>query len=222
VKTDDLVKRIDELLEMGQKALSTSHQSSTGRDYIDSGPIKGFRTASLSFINIVYGNEHPHFQEFSQNTKGYHPSDAKKGISILQAIRSEIEGGWMFSLKGLITAEVFADFIEMAEHLLETGYKDPAAVVCGSVLEEHLRQLCLKNAIPIDIEKDDRRKQIKADRLNSDLAKQEVYSKLDQKMVTAWLDLRNKAAHGIYDEYTNDQVKNMIIAVTEFMVRVTT
>jgi hypothetical protein len=31
-------------------------------------------------------------------------------------------------LKGLITAEVFADFIEMAEHLLETGYKDPAAV----------------------------------------------------------------------------------------------
>jgi hypothetical protein len=46
-----------------------------------------------------------------------------------------------------VAAEVFTDFIEMAEHLLEQGYKDPAAVVAGSVLEEHLRQLCHKNAI---------------------------------------------------------------------------
>ncbi len=184
------------------------------------GAIKGFRAASLSFIDRVYGSNHPHFKEFQENTKDYYPSDAENGIAILRAIRSEIDGGWLFTLKGLITAEVFADFIEMAEHLLETGYKDPAAVMCGSVLEEHLRQLCTRNAIAIEIEKDDKQIHKKADRLNSELAKNEVYSKLDQKMVTAWLDLRNKAAHGKYDEYTEDQVKNMLVAVTEFMARV--
>lgn len=187
---------------------------------LDSGAIKGFRAASLSFIDRVYGSNHPHFKEFQENTKDYYPSDAENGIAILRAIRSEIDGGWLFTLKGLITAEVFADFIEMAEHLLETGYKDPAAVMCGSVLEEHLRQLCTRNAIAIEIEKDDKQIHKKADRLNSELAKNEVYSKLDQKMVTAWLDLRNKAAHGKYDEYTEDQVKNMLVAVTEFMARV--
>ena len=41
----------------------------------------------------------------------------------------------------------------------------------------------------------------KTDRMNSELTKAEAYSKLDQKSVTAWLDLRNKAAHGKYDEY---------------------
>jgi len=220
MKTDDFLKRIDDLLEMGEKALATRHPTRSGASYIDSGPIKGFRTASLSFIKVVYGDDHPHYQEFSLNTNGFRPSDARMGISILQSIRSEIEGGWLFSLKGLITAELFANFIEMSEHLLETGYKDPAAVVCGSVLEEHLRQLCSVKNIPTEIEKDGKLRPIKADKLNSDLTKQGVYSKLDQKMVTAWLDLRNNAAHGQYDKYNQDQVKNMITAVTEFMSRV--
>ncbi len=219
MKSEDLVKRVDELIEMGSKALSTRH-SKYDIESLDSGAIKGFRAAVLSFIDRVYGSDHPHFKEFQENTDNYYPSDAEQGIAILHAIRSEIDGGWLFTLKGLITAEVFADFIEMAEHLLETGYKDPAAVMCGSVLEEHLRQLCKKNAIATEIEKDDKQIPKKADRLNSELAKNEVYSKLDQKMVTAWLDLRNKAAHGKYDEYTKDQVKNMLVAVTEFMARV--
>ena len=33
-----------------------------------------------------------------------------------------------------------------------------------------------------------------------------VYSGLDQKSVTRWLDLRNKASHGKHSEYTKEQV----------------
>ena len=108
----------------------------------------------------------------------------------------------------------------MADHLLQQGYKDPATVIIGSVLEEHLRQLCNANSISIEFKNN---KGIlipkKADRLNSDLAKENVYSKLDQKAVTMWLDLRNKAAHGKYDEYTSEQVTNMYSGITEFMAR---
>ncbi|TKJ39626.1 MAG: hypothetical protein CEE38_00715 [Planctomycetes bacterium B3_Pla] len=204
---------------MGSKALS-SRQPTAGYEWVDSGAMKGFRAASLSFIDRVYGSDHPHFKEFHDNTSGCTPRAAEQGIAILDAIRSEIDGGWLFTVRGLITAEVFADFVEMAEHLLEAGYKDAAAVMCGSVLEEHLRQLCTKNGISTHVDKDDKQIPKKADRLNSELAKNEVYSKLDQKMVTAWLDLRNKAAHGQYSEYTDDQVKNMLFAVTEFMARV--
>ena len=123
-------------------------------------------------------------------------------------------------LKGLISAEIFSDFIEMAQHLLSQNYKDPAAVIAGSVLEEHLRQLAISNGVEIEVETDGVLRPKKADRLNSDLAKAEVYSKLDQKAVTMWLDLRNKAAHGHFQEYTKDQVSNMIQSVIEFMVRV--
>lgn len=108
----------------------------------------------------------------------------------------------------------------MAEHVLDTGYKDPAAVMCGSVLEEHLRQLCLKNGIDTVTSRDRKDIPKKADSLNADLARAGIYSKLDQKMITSWLDLRNFAAHGHYEEYTADQVKNFLSSVTEFMARV--
>ena len=77
--------------------------------------------------------------------------------------------------------DFFTDFLEMAEYLISNGYKDPAAVMAGSVLEEHLRQLCKKESIDTEETKEDRQVPKKADRLNADLAKAEVYSKLDHK-----------------------------------------
>lgn len=126
----------------------------------------------------------------------------------------------MFTFKGLVAAELFADFLDMAGHLLETGYKDSAAVMIGGVLEEHLRQLCLKHGMAVDDEKDGRVVAKKSDRLNADLAKADIYSKLDQKQITAWLDLRNNAAHGKYGEYTEQQVKQLQSGMIEFMMRV--
>ena len=40
------------------------------------------------------------------------------------------------------------------------------------------------------------------DTLNAALVKAGAYTKLDQKNVTAWLGLRNKAVHGDYSAYT--------------------
>ena len=37
---------------------------------------------------------------------------------------------------------------------------------------------------------------------------------------TAWLDLRNKAAHAQYGEYNHDQVQNLLIGVREFAARI--
>jgi hypothetical protein len=150
LKISDLTRRLDELLQMGKKVLETkkgSGHSEYYSEYIDTAANAGFRSAVLSFIHSVYGCKHPHFKEFEENTNGHYPSNAESGIAIVQAMKGEIDGGWLFTIKGLVTAEVFANFLEMAEHLLDTGYKDPAAVMCGSVLEEHLRQLCLKHNI---------------------------------------------------------------------------
>jgi len=220
MRIDQLVRRVDELLIQGKQVLSTKDHSDNGGNYVDSGTMKGFRSASLSFIDRIYGQKHPHYNEFDKNTDGEYPSNAEGGIAILEAIRSEINGGWLVSIKGLVAAELFSDFLEMAEYLLNSGYKDPAAVMAGSVLEEHLRQLCKKESIDTEETKEDRKVSKKADRLNADLVKAAVYSKLDHKQITAWLDLRNNAAHGKYDQYTTEQVHRFISGLTEFMARI--
>ena len=59
----------------------------------------------------------------------------------------------------------------------------------------------------------------KADRLNADLSSSNVYSKLDQKNVTAWLDHRNKAAHGLYDQCAPEQVVLLVSGIRDFITR---
>lgn len=219
---DAIVTRADQLIAMGQQVIATRKRSQYYSDSVDGALMKGFRVAVLSFIDRVYGREHPHFAEFQGCTTSDNIDHAEIGLAIIRVIRDEIAGGWLFTVRGLVAAEVFADFLEMAEHLLESGYKDPAAVMGGSVLEEHLRQLCNKHAIAINEQKNEKQVPKKADRLNAELAAATAYSKLDQKQITAWLDLRNNAAHGIYNAYTREQVEQLLTGVTSFMARVPT
>ena len=114
----------------------------------------------------------------------------------------------------------FVDFSDL-DFLLSEGHKDTAAVKCGSILETHLRKLCVKNGVemfttPVS---GGEAQPKKAERLNADLAAINLYNKLDQKSVTSWLDLRNKAAHGEYHEYNEEQVSLMIQGVREFITR---
>ena len=139
--------------------------------------------------------------------------------SVVGSLRADIEAGYLKSYTELTHSELFADFLEMSNHLLDEGYKDAAAVIAGSSLEAHLRQLCQKAGIDTEAKTATGRSPKKADRLNSDLAGAKIYTKLDEKNVTAWLGLRNKAAHGQYDEYQNGQVALLISAVQDFITR---
>jgi len=222
MNTEKIIARVNQLIDLGQKVAATRRQPHRGSSYttVDEGLIKGFRSATLSFIEQIYGNSHTHYTEFGNSVEGRDINDLNAGIAILNAIKSEIEGGWLNTIKGLISAEIFADFLEMAEHLLENNYKDPAAVMIGSVLEEHLRQLCMKTGIEVEVETEKGMRPKKADLINAELSKAEVYNKLDQKAITSWLELRNKAAHGNYNEYSQEQVSLMLQGVSDFMRRV--
>jgi hypothetical protein len=213
--------RINQLIELADNVLRTERRGtgSFPKSYVDNEQFNAFKNASLSFILNIYAKDHPYYENFFDSCNRPSPYDTKSGRGILTSIKTEIEQGWLNTIRGLVSAEIFTDFIEMAEHLLSENYKDASAVMTGSVLEEHLRQLCVKNGIDITSEKADKQIPKKADLLNSELAKATTYNKLDQKNVTAWLDLRNKAAHGKYDEYTKEQVELMVQSVIDFMSR---
>ena len=224
---EGLIQRIDQLIQKADEVIQTKGTrlligtSDPMQLYVNEGLFHAFRSASLSFLAMTFGKEHIHYVEFNSEADQSKLPCAEIGRGILSVAREELVGGWLTTTKGLISAEIFSDFLEMAQHLLDEGYKDPAAVMAGSVLEEHLRQLCQKHDISTEITRQGRPQPKKADTLNADLTKKEVYNRLDQKQVTAWLDLRNKAAHGKYQEYTEEQVALMLQSLSDFMVRVT-
>lgn len=213
----ELLKRTDHLLSLGQSTLATRQRSTRGTDYVDSGKYIGFRTSSLSFIKSLYGESHIYYKDFEDTVSRAEYTKTEKGVNILLAIRHEIEQDWLTSIQHLVTAEIFSDFLEMSRHLLDNKYKDPAAVMIGSVLEEHLRRLCINHSVDLTLTKSTDVVHKKADLLNSDLVKAGVYGVLEQKNVTAWLDLRNRAAHGKYTEFTIEQVEIMYLGVMNFV-----
>jgi len=222
MKLEDIKTRINVLIKLSEEVLSTQRtiegMSRHGAS-VNTLLFNQLRSSSLSFLKSLFGESHPYYIEFQDRVKDSAPSHTVVAIGILTAVKQEIDNGWLFTIKGLVSAEIFSDFLEMAEYLLQEGYKDPAAVMTGSVLEEHLRQLCGKEEIPVEVEKGGKLSPKKADLLNADLANGGTYNKLDQKAITTWLDLRNKAAHGKYSEYTKEQVDLMYQGVTNFIAR---
>jgi len=136
-------------------------------------------------------------------------------VGIAKALREDIAAGYLKNLAELVHADIFSDFLEMATYLSDNNYKDAAAVLAGSTLESHLKKLATKNSIPVEVGG----VAVKAGKLNDDLVKASVYNNLDHKNIMGWLDLRNKAAHGKYSEYSSEQVKLLISGVKDFIVR---
>lgn len=136
-------------------------------------------------------------------------------LGLLRAVRLDYSAGYLTTVQELIHADLFSDFLAMSEELQAKGYKDAAAVITGSVLEEHLRNVA--GRVGVDTTDKDG-KPLSAERINEDLGKA-AYDTNEQKQVTAWLGLRNSAAHGHYDDYEHARIALMIQGVRDFVSR---
>ncbi|MFI5888104.1 hypothetical protein [Streptomyces sp. NPDC051554] len=137
-------------------------------------------------------------------------------IGISMGLQSDLKAGWTQSFVELVHGSTYSDYLEMAEELLGKSYKDPAAVIIGTSLEVHIRALCIKHGVDTELPNGSPKK---ADTMNADLKKSAVYEALQQKQITAWMDLRNQAAHGNYEKYDEHQVRLFIDGVRAFMLK---
>ena len=163
-----------------------------------------WKVKTKNLLDKACGKESEHYVAFVENEStgvyGTYLATLERLRAVFIAAREDYEGGYIQSTRSLIQAEVFDSELEQASELLTHGYKTPAAVVAGVVLETSLRELCDRNNIGYG----------KLDKMNADLSKANVYNKLQQKRITALADIRNSAAHGKLDEFSEVDVEDMI------------
>ena len=83
----------------------------------------------LSLLKTVFGEGSEHYKTFlheHSNIRKYLAINA--AIGILSVAKDDYSNGYLLNVKQLVTAEVFDDLFEQAEHLLGQGYYQPAAV----------------------------------------------------------------------------------------------
>ena len=137
---------------------------------------------------------------------------------IIRALRRDYDKDLVRSFEQLVHASLFSDLLEQAEHLLAERYLLPAAVITGSVLEEHLRKLATLAGISLVEAKGHH---VKTSALNDQLKVAQVYSQVKWRQNQVWIDVRNEAAHG-KDEFklrTEGELRSMIGSVRELLIR---
>lgn len=212
-----IIGRFDELIEAGKQALKTrSSRSGGGIVYFGDDAVYPEQSSQwgiscLNLLGRVFGKESDHYKKFNalfSQFDNYTPVLTAQGI--LKGAKEDYERDLLFETRALIRAEVFDDFLDQAKHLLGNGYYAPAAVIAGSVLEDGLRKLCGQKGITLSAKP-------KLDSMNAELAKSGAYNVLTQKKITTLADLRNKAAHGKWTEFTSADVEQMIVQIRAFM-----
>ena len=210
MKTEKLVEqRLDELEQKATDLLAKkkhAFRSNEGVDYfkVDTPSFKAWAASVLNILQRVFEENSIHYRHFDEafrrDRESQWASTLEECKALLQAASEDYKGGYLFNARGLIQAEVFDSFLEQANELLNSGYKDPACVVAGVAIETTLKELCTRNGIP----------QSKLDKMNADLCKAGVYNMGMQKQITAWAERRNKAAHGEWSDYNAEDVADMI------------
>jgi hypothetical protein len=214
---EDVVKRFDELIEKGRKVLSTATQMGIVsnlfvRDgHVDSEIGNQWMVSSKNHLLQTIGEKSIHFTEFSALFKdGVTYTPVKKGIGILTAAKEDYQSGYLVGIRKLVSAEIIGSLLDQAQELLDAGYIGPAAVLAGSILEDHIKKICIEKQIALSDKP-------KLDYMNAQLAKIEYYNKLTQKQITSWAEIRNSAAHGNWEKFKEVDIRDMIKWIYRFI-----
>ena len=208
MKIDERIhNRTVTLIGKGSTVLSTHRLNSPGVigfPTLDPQEYSNWRTQSLSFLTDLLGPDHVYTSNFRTTTeRGGYTSVTRKGIGILQAVLEDIEQGFIETIRQLITAEVFSDLFDQAAHLLENGYRVPATSLAGALLENGLRSIANSKGVQV-------RTGDNLQSLNQKLAERGIYTRLTQKKVSVWTDIRNAADHGQFDQIEEQDTDELI------------
>jgi hypothetical protein len=161
---------------------------------------------------LKLGAASPFLRRFQDAEEGELVEAVARQVGVLRGALDAVQHGELASLASLIIAEVFSDFLEMADHLHTAGHHVAAASLCGAVLEDSLRRLCDARAVPCS-------KRDGLDALNTKLATASppVYNAFTKTSIDAWRGVRNDADHGRFANVDAGDVKTMLDGLRKFM-----
>src|SRR5687768_2929034 len=119
------IEKIDRLIEESMnflKKVQEAEKSLAARKKLRIGEYSAYTTSVLSTLNTMSPRQNSYLDEYKQNATNYTTESIKNGQDILCRYRKDLEEGWLGDFNGLVSAEIFSNFLEMAENLLIEKY----------------------------------------------------------------------------------------------------
>jgi hypothetical protein len=214
---DRILHRLDELVEESDRLAGTHRPVQDNMHnrildgYVERGGFAAWHTSSLSLVGALVGPNSQYLIQLRSFDSDYLPT-FQRAQAIVRRVRDDYAKGYLKDLRELAAAEVFTDFLDMADHLHANGYCIAAASIAGAVLEDGLRRLHVKHIGPWEGDSS-------IAKLNDGLRKAGVYAQAMWRQIQAWGDIRNDGDHGHFDKVDAGQVKLMVSGVRDFIAR---
>lgn len=229
------LNRLNELIENGQQ-IPVTNKTIPGRQNRftgDVGPSRQvtnvgwpefveWRTNCVTLLDNIIPSNSLHRSTADQFQSLKNKTDTLAfGISFLKSIRNDFENEYLGNLYLEVEAELSADYLGQAESLLKEGVSGkyehiPAAVLAGAVLEKNLKTICQQQNPPLAIVSE-KGKPLMLNALIDALKKRSIFNEVVAKQLRAWVDIRNSAAHGEFENFTKEQVGLMLIGIQSFV-----
>ncbi len=180
------------------------------------------QTQVLSLLNFI-SDSNSHLNQIATDIHRLKNTDdnAKMLRGYLVGLKNDYESGILESISEMIEANIAADYLGQAVQLLEEGESGrfdhiPAAVLAGAVLEDALRRLCQRQTPPIETKRPNGSPKT-LDPLITDLQRANMFNAAKGDMLKSWAKTRNHAAHGEFNEFTRQDVEQMLTGIRNFL-----
>ena len=206
--------RLDDLIRKGHEALHTKEYVLEGfRQLLDPHLAVGWQTQSYVCLVNFLGKTNEYTVSFQAVTSSpQDPNGARAGVGILEAIKEDIDNGYLQSYRQLIEADLLGGLMGQAEYLLKNGYLVAAAAVAGAALQQALEELVKRHHLKLKNRED-------LNSLGDKLFQSEILNGIERKQLSLIAGVRNSADHGKTEELTNENVGGMVRDAVNFLAK---
>lgn len=124
-------------------------------------------------------------------------------LAILKAA-SDAASSTLRDIRAVLRAELFDNDVDAAKELAKAGYLRSAGVVCGVVLEAHLKSVAERRGIIL------RKRKLTIQELNETLKSNSVYDVPTWRLIGRLGDIRNLCGHSRERDPRPDEVQDLI------------
>lgn len=212
-KTDKLNLLLDRLIKEGDLLI----EKVSSNMIHDHEGVRRWSNDLILFCSLADDLILPWKARLSHNGFVIAPEAVRQPLSALKTIRAAIAEGLLTRYADLVIADTFADLTEQAEHLLSQGYFLASGVIFRAVLEERLRNMCVRNGVMPS------KPRPTINDFNAALysASPPIYDKSMMLHVTALAAIGNDAAHNA-PTLKREDVDRLANSVRDFLARFST
>jgi len=205
-RLQNINSRLDELINEGRELLLIAKPTNKPNVFSiqDIERLAKWKINLETFFLLLFKEIDFRYKEFLELKKTLHfPSSTKILISQLDAIKDDLNKGFLFGYEFTITSNFCNDILKNAKDLNNEGHSVAAAIYVRIAIETTIKKIAEKNGI--DIEK-------KASVIKTELYKMQIIDQSQMNLIQSWLDIGNFAAHGNADfqNYSKKDIDKII------------